>query len=352
MSIPYRTRRMLNRLGTFLLALVLLGAVGWLCWVVWLQQYVVYTDEGATLNFKQSANDVVGVAAKPPEADSDVSIYYNEGANAVDVEQELTKLNGYYITNDMVKMNLDATMLQVERLPAGTPVMIEMKGPFGTFFYQSNLNGAVSSESTDLVAMATLVDRLQSKGFYTIARVSAFRDRTFGNDHVSSGLYMLNRKGLWMDSGGMYWLDPTNATATTWITSVVLELKDMGFDEVLLADFCFPDSDQYIFNGDKAAALQDAASKLMNSCSSDNFTLSFCVEDPTFPLPDGRCRLYLEDVSAAQADAVAAKVELEDADVRLVFLSETGDTRFDSYGVLRSMNVAEEVEARKESQGG
>ncbi len=350
MSIPYRTRRTLNRVGTIVLALVLIGAVGWMCWVVWLQQYVVYTDEGATLNFDRSANEVVGIAPKEPEPNPNISIYYNEGANAVDVEQDLTKLSGYYITNEMVKTNLDATMLQVERLPAGTPVMIEMKGPFGTFFYQSNLNGAVTSESTDIVAMTALVDRLQSKGFYTIARVSAFRDRTFGNDHVSSGLYMLNRKGLWMDPGGMYWLDPTNATATTWITSVVLELKEMGFNEVMLADFCFPDSDQYIFNGDKAAALQDAASKLMTACSSDNFTLSFGVADTSFLLPEGRCRMYLEDVSAAQIDATAAKVEFEDADVRLVFLSETGDTRYDDYGVLRSMNVAEEVEARRENQ--
>lgn len=70
---------------------------------------------------------------------------------------------------------------------------------------------------------------------------------------------MLSRAGLWLDQG-YFWLDPTNATTLTWITSVVLELKEMGFNEVMLADFRFPNSDQYIFNGDKEAALRDAAS--------------------------------------------------------------------------------------------
>ncbi len=352
MSIPYRTRRNLNRLGTFLLVMVLLGTIGWFCWVVWLQRYVVYTDDGAKLDFSRSANDASGIAPKPPEINSNISIYYNEGANAVDTEKKMTKLSGYYITNQMVKNDLDDVLLQVERLPAGTPVMIEMKGPFGSFFYESKLNSAVMSESTDMSVMASLVDRLQTKGFYTIAQVSAFRDRNFAEGSVSSRLCQIGRPGIaWVDPDNMYWIDPSNATVTTWITSVVLELKEMGFNEVMLADFCFPNTDEIDFSGDRTAALQEAAQKLMNSCGSENFTLSFCVEDIAFVLPEGRCRMYLKNVNAAQVDATAAKVSFEDPEVRLVFLSETGDTRYDGYSVLRSMSVAEEVEARKEDQG-
>ena len=118
------------------------------------------------------------------------------------------------------------------------------------------------SASTDVDAVAALVDTLMNKKFYTIARVCSLRDWNFGNEHVTCGLYMLSRAGLWLDQG-YFWLDPTNATTLTWITSVVLELKEMGFNEVMLADFRFPNSDQYIFNGDKEAALQDAASKLV-----------------------------------------------------------------------------------------
>ncbi|MCI7808877.1 putative glycoside hydrolase [bacterium] len=350
MSIPYRTRRVLNRLGSVLLVLLLISVVAWLCWVIWLQRYVVYTDDGATLDFSRSSNEVSGEVATPMVASANIPIYYNEGANAINTSNELTQLNGYYITSEMFQNDLDNVLLQVARLPAGTPVMIDMKGPYGSFFYSSKLSDAVISQSTNISAVEDLVSKLRTKGFYTIARISAFRDRSFGDTHVSSGLYMLSRAGLWMDQGGMYWLDPTNATATTWIASVVLELKEMGFDEVLLADFCFPNSDKYIFNGDKDAALQQAAATLMSSCGAENFTLSFCVDNAAFPLPEGRCRLYMEGVDAGGIQAKASQVTFDDPEIRLVFLSENGDTRYDQYGVLRSLYVAEEVEARKENQ--
>lgn len=356
MSIPYRTRRKLKVAGTIGAVLLLIFSVTWLCWVIWLQRYVVYEDDGATLDFNRSANDVIGEIPKPPVASVDVPIYYNEGANAIDTEQELTKLSGYYITNEMLKQpaNVEKFKLQIQRLDAGTPVMIEMKGPYGSFFYQSKLGDAVISQSTDLTAMSELVDLIKSKGCYAIAQISAFRDKSFGESHVPSGLYMLSRMGLWMDPGGMYWLDPTSATTTSWITSVVLELKNMGFNEVVLTDFCFPDSDQYIFKGDKTEALVNAANKLMASCTTEgeNFTLSFCVSDSSFALPEGRSRMYMRDVSAVKLGEIAAKVEFEDSESRLVFLCESGDTRYDNYSVLRSMGVAEEVEARKANMGG
>ena len=256
MSIPYRHKRTLVRVGTLLAALLLIFIVTWLCWVVWLQRYVIYTDDGATLNFELSSYELSGKEAVEPKAQQNISIFYNEGADAIDTTNEMTQMNGYYITSEMFQQDIDYVMLQVERFPSGTPVMIDMKGGFGSFFYQSNLPDAVISASTNIEKVSQLITRLHTKGFYTIARISAFQDRSFGETHVSSGLYMLNRRGLWMDQEGMYWLDPTNATTTSWITSQVLELRDMGFDEVLLDDFCFPNSDQYIFTGDKAAALQ------------------------------------------------------------------------------------------------
>ena len=347
MSIPYRHKRLLSRVAVLLSFLLVIILVSWLCWVVWLQRYVIYTDEGAELNFSLSSYEISGKEAVPPKAEQNISIFYNEGADAIDTVKEMAQLNGYYITSDMFQQDIDYVMLQVERFPSGTPVMIDMKGGFGSFFYQSNLPDAVISASTNIEKVSQLITRLHTKGFYTIARISAFQDRSYGESHVSSGLYMLNRRGLWMDPEGMYWLDPTNATTTSWITSQVLELRDMGFDEVLLDDFCFPSSDQYIFTGDKAAALQSAAATLMSTCGNNKFVLSFQTSDPAFILPEGRCRQYITGVSAAGIAQSAAQMELSDPEIRMVYLAESGDTRYEKYSVLRSLHVAEEVEARK-----
>ena len=347
MSIPFRTRRRLQRIGTAMLIFLLAFVIFWLCWVIWLQRYVVYTDDGAKLNFSQSSYEIMGEVVQEKVHEPKISIFYNEGADAIDTKKDLTQINGYYITNDMIKANYNDIMLQLERLPAGTAIMVEMKGPYGSFFYSSNLADATISASTNISEMDALITKLKNKGFYTIARISAFRDREFGNKKVTPGLYMLSRAGLWMDPGGMFWLDPTNATTTSWISSVVLELKGLGFDEVLLDNFRFPDSNQYIFNGDKDAALQQAAATLVSACASEDFTLSFLTTGAAFPLPDGRTRLYLENVSAAGIGNAVGATTFEEKEIRLVFLSDIGDTRFDEYSVLRSIEVAEEVEARK-----
>lgn len=346
MNIPYRTQRVLNRVGTVLLVLLVVGLIAWLCWVMWLQRYVVYTDEGASLDFSQSSNDVVGEEAIPPVAEANVSIFYNEGANAIDTTNDLKQLSGYYITNDMVKEDYDNVLLQVERLSSGTPVMIEMKGPYGSFFYNTNLSGATISQSTDIAAYEALVSKMMSKGLYTIAQISSLRDWSFGYNNVSSGLFLPSRIGLWEDEGRMYWLDPTKSSTTTWISQVVMELKNMGFNEVMLADFCFPNSTGYLFEGDKTEALKSAASTLLSTCGSSDFVLSFGVSDPTFTLPGERCRLYINAATAGNISQVASQVTFEEPEVRLVFLADSGDTRYDEYSVLRSIEIAEEMAAR------
>ena len=350
MSIPYRHRRILNRIGVAALILLLVFLVVWLCWVVWLQRYVVYTSSGARLDFNQSSYDISGVEAAPAKSNVEVSIFYNEGADAIDTAKEMTQLAGYYITSDMYKEDLDNVMLQVERLPNSTPIMVDMKGPFGTFFYTSKLDEAIASQSTNIQGVSQLLDRINKKGFYKIARISAFRDRTFGENHVSSGLYMLSRAGLWMDDQGCYWLDPASAGAQSWITSAVLELKNMGFHEVMLSNFRFPTSDAYIYTGDKTAALQNAMQNLLTSTASDSgtFTLSFGTNDPTLTLIDGaRSRIYFEGIDAANVQTTADQSTVADKQAQIVFLATTNDTRFDSYSVLRPLTAAETIEAQK-----
>ncbi len=352
MSIPYRTRRVLNRVGIAATALLLIGILAWVCWVIWLQRYVVYTNDGAELDFRISANEVSGKVAEPPKAAGSVSIYYNEGANAIDVGNEMKQLNGYYIDSSMLQKDMTGVLVRIEQLSAGTPILIDMKGPYGSFFYPSNLADAVHSASTDVKAVAELVQKLQSKGFYTIARISAFRDWMYVNAKGSAiSLRTAGTSYGWLDPDGYFWLDPSNAAATSWIAEVVLELRDMGFDEVVLADFRFPDSDKYSFTGDKMAALQSAATTLVSSCSSSEFVLSFAVEDPAFALPEGRCRMYLSNVTANGIGSAAAKVTVSDPAVQLAFIAETGDTRYEEYSVLRSLYISDVVEAQKKASG-
>lgn len=348
-KMTYKTRRSLHRILTVLLIAGMALALFSFCWNIWVARYVVYTRDGATLDFTRGPLPDNAVIAQQPKADENVSIYYNEGSDAVELSQELSSVNGYYIDYDVLKQgNFEEIKTDLNRLKAGTAIMIELKGGYGSFYYTSGLTGAVSSASVNTTAVDELIQYVRSKGFYMIAKISAFRDYDFGNRNVTSGLYMKSRAGLWADSGGCYWMDPTSANTLGWITSIVNEVHSLGFSEVVLDNFRFPaETDKYIFNGSMEEAITSAATTLLANCGADNFVLSFVGTTTSFPLPDGRTRLYLSGVQAGEVAAKASQVTFEDPEARLVFLSDTNDTRFDAYCVLRPLSVAEGLEAQK-----
>ena len=351
MSIPYRTRQRMNRIGLVLLFLIAVLIITWFCWVVFMERHVVYSRDGASIDLEISANDIIGEVAIPPAAGEDsISIYYNEGENAIDASNELTQLDGYFIDSEDLQNNIAGVWEMLEPLSVSTPIMIDLKAGYGSFYYSSNIEGAIASRSVSTASVDELISDMKEKGFYMIARISAFRDYNYGLHHVSSGLMHVNGLGLWPDNGGCYWLNPTDAGVINWLISIVNELKELGFHEVVLTDFRFPDSDMYRYNGteeEKQAALVSAATSIATQCATSRFAVSFAVTDPTFALPEGRTRIYLENVDASAAGSKAAQVTVENPETRLVFVANTNDTRFNDYGGLRSIEVSEVLEAQK-----
>jgi len=351
MSIPYRTRQRLHRIGLVALILLMILIIVWFCSVVWLQRYVVYSRDGASIDLELSANDIIGQEAIPPAAGEDsISIYYNEGENAIDASNQLTQLDGYFIDSDDLMNNITGVWNMLEPLSISTPIMIDLKGGYGSFYYSSNIDGAIASQSVSTASVDEMISDMKERGFYMIARISAFRDYNYGLHHVPSGLMHVNGLGLWPDNGGCYWLNPTDPSVINWLISIVNELKELGFHEVVLTDFRFPDSDMYRYNGtpeEKQAALVSAATSIATQCTTSRFTVSFAVSDPSFALPEGRTRIYLENVDAGSAAAKAGQATIENPETRLVFVATTNDTRYNDFGVLRSIEVAEMLEAQK-----
>lgn len=345
MNIPYRTRLRLQRIGTVALLILLILILAWFCWVLWLERYVIYTDDGAVIDFTKSSERLSGVEAKPPVNDYSVDIYFNEGDNAIETQAELTQMTGYYVTVDDLLNDFETVRAQLVGLPTGTPVMIEVKSRYGYFYYPSQIDGVQFSSSVNVEEMGKLIDELRLRGIYLIAKVPAFRDYIYGLNNTSSGLPV---KGgyLWMDEEGYYWLKPKDAGTMGFLTSIILELKDMGFSEVVLGDFRFPTSERIVYSGDKEADILSAAETLVSGCASTYFAVSFIVDSPSFPLPEGRTRMYLENVTAQNVGYTANQVTITDPEIRLVFIAATNDTRYNQYSVLRPIASAEELEAQ------
>lgn len=339
MNIPYRTRRTLRRLGVALLILLMISVVIWLCWVIWLERYVVYSREGATLNFSLSETGAGAQAALPPTEQETVAVYINEGSDSVNVSTELTQFAGFYADSAALTEDLNAVRSQISTLGTDIPVMLDVKSITGAFYYSTSI-GTSTDSNLDIAAMDQLIADLSRSGRYLIARVPAFRDREFGLNNVEYGLFLPGGVGLWMDDAGCYWLNPTSSGTMNYLLRIVGELKELGFDEVVFSEFRFPDSDGYTFSGDRTEALANAAKSLVSTCATDSFAVSFSSANSAFPLPEGRSRLYLTDVQAADVAATAEEIQLEDKEIRLVFLAESNDTRFDLYSVMRPLEIA------------
>lgn len=340
MNIPYRTQRTLKRAAVAALIVILVAALVGLCWFIWLKRYIIYTrDQGAVLDMGLSAQFPEGEAAVPPPEQETVSIYYNEGDNAINTSKELTKIAGYYADTAALEKGVDTVLQQASVLAPGTPVMLEVKSGKGNFFYSSTVSDK-RHKKIDPLAMDNLIQELDKKGLYLIAKLPALRDYHYGLIHDEDGLFVASGRYLWADDGYCYWLNPTRQGTIAWLVQIVTELKNLGFDEVVFDDFRFPDTDNLKFSADKNEALATAARTLVTTCTTDKFAVSFVGQDASFALPEGRSRLYLENVAAADAAGIAQQIQLDAPDARLVFLTQIHDTRFDEYSVLRPLEAA------------
>lgn len=339
MKFSYRTRRFFYGLAITLLILLLAAALGLLCWLLWLHRYVVYTRDGAKLDFSSTVHFQGEVAAAPTGAALDIDIYYNEGGGAlVSDDASLQRFSGLYITTDMMTEDFDAVLAAAKSVTGGSTVMVDVKNIRGEFYYDTSL-GRTSSSVTP-TQMAELLGVLQASGCYLIARFPALRDYWYGLEHVDDGIFNPNRLSLWMDEQRCYWLNPSADGTLSYLVQIIGELKALGFHEVALTDFKVPDTENIYFEGDRDAAINKLADSLVRVCASSSFAVSFFNSSASFTLPEGRSRLYLEDVAAADAAAKAEASGIDDQAARIVFLTDLMDTRFEVYCVLRPLPLS------------
>lgn len=338
MSLSYKAQKRLKNFAIGLIAAVVALVIIWMLWILWLDRYVVYTRDGARLDFSHSSRDLEGQTANPTVPENTVSIYYNEGENTLISGGEMTQLDGYYISGDMLASDFDGVLQTLRQLPTGTPVLLDVKDVSGRFFFTTDLGP--NRTNIDPTRVDALIRELCTGDLYAIARFPAFREYHFAVENVNYGLASTKGAYLYMDPGRCYWLNPTSSGTLTFVMQQVSQIKDLGFDEVVLGDFRFPSGTEYRFSGDKTQALIQTAQTLSDTYATNYFNLSFEITDDAFTLPQGKGRIYRAGCLAEEAKAVAEKSTVDDTAVRLVFITELLDTRFDPYSVLRPITSA------------
>lgn len=341
MIVSYRTRRRLRRLGQTLLIAAAVALVALLCWLIWVGRYIVYTPQGARLDFSIDPTFPAGEPAEPPAPGQTVPIFYDEQEEESPLPNyDQTAIAGYYVDFEDLCEDVAAVKERLRQLPAGTAVLLDVKNTKGYFHYSTAV-GQTTSDKVDIAAMDELISWLAGSQLYAIARLPAFRDWEFGLNNVPCGLPKKDGNGsLWMDDINCYWLDPTSEGTLNYLVRITAELRGLGFDEVVFEDFRFPNTEKVEFEGDKVQAIADAAATLVSACATDRFCVSFISKEPAFALPEGRARLYLKDVAAADVHSVIAQTNTKDPSIHVLFFATVNDTRYDEYCVLRPLDIA------------
>lgn len=348
MIFSYRTRQFLKHFSAVVLYIILAAVVLAFCLLLWIQRFLVYTPEGARLDFSIRQNDVSGALPQAPLRDK-VSIEYADGkeddtpqqpdATTPDASPEdpAARLVGYYVELSALEEDISSVRAQLETLPAGTPVLLDVKHYMGTFYYTSAYGKPTSL--FDVAQMDELISYLVESDLYVIAKLPAFRDYRYALDHTSYGL--ATPKGyLWVDANHIYWLDPTKDGTLTFLIQVIKELRTMGFDEVVLQDFYVPESENIQFTADRQQVINETAQSLVTACATDSFTVSFVAQSPTMQIPESRSRLYLMNVSAADAEAVLAQMNVPNRETDVVIIAQSYDTRYDICSTLHPLSQA------------
>ncbi len=208
---------------------------------LYLQRYVVYTDEGARFELPFDLPFLSGESA-PPQESGGVSIVVEPSpAPSEAAPEEPEALRAVWIPLSAVTDGTAAALVEAE---GGTAAVLDMKGEDGRLNYVSSLDLARRAGANPEGDDPNAALRAFNGGeLYTVARLCCFQDDLLRT--VDREMNILTNSGyLWYDEAGRYWTSPANGEVRAYLTGVAAELAGLGFDEILLDFAGYPTAGQ------------------------------------------------------------------------------------------------------------
>lgn len=150
------------------------------------------------------------------------------------------------VPTDMVSSAALQTALSAVPRDAGVEfVEVPLKARGGKIYYatasqEAHACGAVSSSLT----LADIVKAIEDSGFKPAAEISTFYDNQLPTYLPEAGYVTVDDGSQWVDNdpqhGGAPWTTPTSAEALTYITDIIGEATDAGFERVICTDIMYP----------------------------------------------------------------------------------------------------------------
>ncbi len=249
----YRGRRAAStKLIVAVLTLILLAA----CMFLVIQRYASYTDDGQ-LHFnlpsffqkeetEPPAEDKSGDSQNQPE-DPDVNLVISgpDGTSEpaeppVDTEPEPAAPE-------------EVRLLALETIPADNAALTETlatTGANGFVYHIRDNTGKVLYASPTAADKASTGDETSNEALFrlcagtdkAVARFNCFHDSYYAFTHMQEAAICQKTTYVWYDNHSYHWLDPSKEQARNYVIGLAMECADLGFDELLLEELCYPTS--------------------------------------------------------------------------------------------------------------
>lgn len=212
-----------------------------------LQKYIVVTNSGLHLEIPFLMDDsqkttqaddgeAVKQSFEPVNAQLEIgqADYSNIKATA---GEDLSAVKLVYVPASSVTVSGVESYLS--KSPDATGVLLDVKTVTGMLVWESQADIAKGYGTTGTVDLGSIVSSLKEQGKYVAVRMCCFVDNTLASRYTQLTLKTTDGQA-YSDASGA-WLDPTNATVKSYITSLCSELSKMGVDEIVLLGMRLPE---------------------------------------------------------------------------------------------------------------
>lgn len=268
----YRGKRKYGWIITLVLFLLILVFMAGM-WVFYdMQKYIRYEKDGLYLDFTQSelqsdedSEDELSVLA-PPVTDAQIVVSMPDFSQMESmVSSRLNDIQALYVSREkMTAQNLAYyPSILAESQYKYNCLVLNIKSEDGTLRYYSSIPMVESYGVNGTENVKEALGKLKEQGLWLVAEVSCLGDSAMAMRN--SPISLKNANGGVLTDEDCSWLDPYNSTTREYIVELMRELKEMGFDEVLLTNVCLP-AEMVIAYSQPMSATPDTVSAVSAMC--------------------------------------------------------------------------------------
>lgn len=267
-------------LRALVIILAILLALGIAFLILMTSRYLQYTDDGPVLNLPWLSEDPeISVLPDPSDFIIEETPAPSPTPSAAPAWQTQRAVTA------PVSAVTDGSAQALAAGAGASCLVVPVQDEEGNLAWHTDLALALEDMNGDPAFNEAVRALSSAEGITLTAKLSGFRD-LWSSVYGKSAALVTPANKMWYDSGGISWLSAADRTAQNYLTSLCLELADLGFDEILLEHAGFPDAGRvnYIDEGerypaDKGAVVAAYLADLGQKLSEAGAVLSVCAPE-------------------------------------------------------------------------